>query len=33
MQSTIREHPGIRWKAHNVKKHFGLGAKDEESEE
>jgi len=29
MQATIREHPGLRWKAENVKKHLGI-ASDEE---
>jgi predicted nucleotidyltransferase component of viral defense system len=24
MQATIRDHPGLKWKALNVKKHFGL---------
>ncbi len=24
IQSIIREHPGLRWKSLNVKKHFGL---------
>ncbi len=29
LQATIREHPGLRWKAQNVKQHFGI-ASDEE---
>ena len=29
MQTTIRDHPGLKWKAQNVKKHFGI-ASDEE---
>jgi predicted nucleotidyltransferase component of viral defense system len=29
MQTTIRDHPGLKWKAKNVKKHFGI-ASDEE---
>jgi predicted nucleotidyltransferase component of viral defense system len=29
VQATIREHPGLRWKAQNVKQHFGI-ASDEE---
>ena len=24
MQALIRQHPGLRWKAHNVRQHFGL---------
>jgi len=24
MQATIREHPGLRWKALNVMKHHGI---------
>jgi hypothetical protein len=27
MQAIIRKHPGIWWKAQNVRKHFGLPAK------
>jgi hypothetical protein len=29
MQTLIRDHPGLKWKAQNVKKHFGI-ASDEE---
>jgi hypothetical protein len=29
VQATIRKHPGLRWKAQNVKHHFGI-ASDEE---
>jgi predicted nucleotidyltransferase component of viral defense system len=32
MQATIREHPGLRWKALNVKKLLGVAATDEPSE-
>ncbi len=28
MQATIREHPGLRWKALNVKKHHGIADAD-----
>jgi hypothetical protein len=28
MQATIRVHPGLRWKALNVKKHHGIGGAD-----
>lgn len=29
MQDIIREHPGLRWKARNVRKHLGLAGGDE----
>ena len=29
MQATIREHPGLKWKALNVRKHFGLPLEEE----
>ena len=28
MQATIREHPGLRWKALNAKKHHGIADAD-----
>jgi hypothetical protein len=30
MQAMLREHPGLRWKALNVKKHLGVAVDDEE---
>ena len=30
VQATVREYPGLRWKAQNVKQHFGI-ASDEEN--
>jgi hypothetical protein len=32
MQAIIREHPGLRWKALNVKKHLGIRAGDDLTE-
>jgi hypothetical protein len=29
MQAVLREHPALRWKALNVKKHRGLSAEEE----
>jgi len=29
MQATVREHPGLKWKALNVRKHHGLAGADE----
>ncbi len=29
MRTIIKNHPGVRWKAMNVKKHFGLAVDDE----
>jgi len=29
MQAVIREHPGLRWKALNVRKHYGLADSEE----
>lgn len=31
MQAIIRAHPGLRWKAQNVKKHLGLVVSTDES--
>ncbi len=28
MQAIIRDHPGLNWKALNVKKHLGIAAGD-----
>ena len=30
MQAIVREHPGLRWKALNVKKRLGAAVGDEE---
>ncbi len=29
MRAIIREHPGLKWKALNVKKHFGIASREE----
>lgn len=29
MQATVREHPGLKWKALNVRKHHGLDGAEE----
>jgi hypothetical protein len=31
MQAMLREHPGLRWKALNVKKRLGVAVDDEEA--
>jgi hypothetical protein len=31
MQAILREHPGLRWKALNVKKRLGVAVDDEEA--
>lgn len=33
MQAIIRDHPGLKWKALNVKKRLGIAARDEEPTE
>jgi hypothetical protein len=33
MQGLIRDHPGLKWKALNVKKRLGVAAGDEEPTE
>lgn len=33
MQAIIRDHPGLKWKAFNVKKHLGVAVGDGESQE
>jgi hypothetical protein len=30
MQAMLREHPGLRWKALNVKKRLGVAVDDDE---
>jgi hypothetical protein len=33
MQAIVREHPGLRWKALNVKKRLGVAAGDDDPTE